>query len=362
MGSKNKTPSPTAQAAAQTQADKQTSYYNAQLANMDQYTPYGSLTYQNLGTVDNPKWTSTVSLSPEQQQLYNTTAQSQNALATLGNEQIGRIRDSVSNPYSYENIGYAMPSAGDIGTQQSNAEAAYLARLEPQWARDEEALRTRLINQGIGQGSQAYMNEMNSFNQRKNDAMSQAVLAGQTYGTNAANQQLALRNQAINEYNTVRNAPLNEYTAMTSGTQIQNPTFSSGGNTGIQSPDLIGAYGAQTAQNNNQSQAMSNLFGLGGNALGTYLGGTTGGAAGNFLGSAVGSLFSDARVKENIVRVGQENGYPMYLFNYIGMPNRKFVGVMAQDVLKYMPSAVSEENGIMKVDYNKIGVSMKEIN
>lgn len=362
MGSKNKTPSPTAQAAAQTQADKQTAYYNAQLANMDQITPYGSMTYQNLGTLNNPKWQSTVSLSPEQQQLYNTTTQSQNALATLGNEQIARIRQSVSDPYSYDSIGYSMPTAGDISAQQSNAQAAYLARLEPQWAKEEEALRTRLINQGIGQGSQAYANEMNMFNQRKNDAMSQAVLASQTYGTNAANQQLALRNQAINEYNTVRNAPLNEYTAMTSGTQIQNPTFTNDGNTGISSPDLIGAYGAQQAQQNNQNQAMSQLFGLGGTALGTAVGGPLGGAVGNFLGTGVGSLFSDARVKENIVRVGQENGYPTYSFNYIGVPNRKFIGVMAQDVLKYMPSAVSEENGIMKVDYNKIGVSMKEIN
>lgn len=285
MGSKNKTPSPTAQAAAQTKADKETAYYNAQMQNMDQITPYGNLTYQNLGTVDAPKWQSTTTLSPEQQQLYNTQTQSQNSLATLGNEQIGRIRDSVSDPYSYDNIGYSMPSSGDIGTQQSNAEAAYMARLEPQWAKDEEALRTRLINQGIGQGSQAYSNEINSFNQRKNDAMSQAVLAGQTYGTNAANQQLALRNQAINEYNTVRNAPLNEYTAMTSGTQIQNPTFSSGGNTGIQSPDLIGAYGAQQSSGDNTTSA---LFSLGGAALGGFLGGPLGASAGASLGGMFG--------------------------------------------------------------------------
>lgn len=285
---KQKTPSPTAQAAAQTQADKETSAYNAQLANMDQITPYGNLTYQNLGTVENPKWQSTTTLSPEQQQLYNTTTQSQNSLATLGNEQIGRIQQSVSNPYSYDNIGYSLPTAGDIGTQQSNAEAAYLARLEPQWARDEEALRTRLINQGIGQGTQAYANEMNSFNQRKNDATSQAVLAGQTYGTNAANQQMGLRNQAINEYNTVRNAPLNEYTAMTYGTQIQNPSFSSGGNSGIQSPDLISAYGAQQASGNNANSA---LFSLGGAALGGFLGGPAGIAIGSQLGGAAGSLF-----------------------------------------------------------------------
>lgn len=362
MGSKNKTPSPTAQAAAQTQADKETAAYNAQLANMDQITPYGNLTYQNLGTAENPKWQSTITLSPEQQQLYNTTTASQNALATLGSEQIGRIRDAVSNPYSYDSIGYAMPTSGDITTQQNNAQAAYLARLEPQWAKDEEALRTRLINQGIAQGSQAYANEMNSFNQAKNDALSQAVLASQTYGTNAANQQLALRNQAINEYNTVRNAPLNEYTAMTSGTQIQNPSFSSGGNAGISSPDLISAYGAQTAQNNNQNSAMTNLFGLGGTAIGTAYGGQLGGTVGGFLGSAAGSLFSDRRVKENIVEIGEENGFPIYSFNYIGQPDKTYSGVMAQDVIEVRPDAVHEIDGVYRVDYDAIGVTMKELN
>lgn len=150
-------------AAAQTQTNKDTAWYNAMLANMNQITPYGNLTYTNNGDKDNPQWTSTINLSPEQQALYDTQTKSDNALASLGYDQIGRIRDSVSSPYSYANIGYDLPSQGDIATQQSNAEAAYLNRLNPQFAQDEEALRTRLINQGIGQGSQAYQKEM-SFN------------------------------------------------------------------------------------------------------------------------------------------------------------------------------------------------------
>ena len=98
-------PDPYATAAAQTASDKETAWYNAQLANMDQVTPYGNLTYQNLGTKEAPKWQSTIALSPEQQQLYNTQTQAENALASLGADQPGRIRANVSTPFSYDGIG-----------------------------------------------------------------------------------------------------------------------------------------------------------------------------------------------------------------------------------------------------------------
>ncbi|WP_213074504.1 hypothetical protein, partial [Acinetobacter baumannii] len=69
-----------------------------------------------------------------------------------------------------------------IMEQQLRAEEALMSRMNPQFARDEEAQRTRLINQGITQGSEAYNTEMNTFNQMKNDARQQAILGGQQYG------------------------------------------------------------------------------------------------------------------------------------------------------------------------------------
>lgn len=69
--------------------------------------------------------------------------------------------------------------------------------------------------------------------------------------------------------------------------------------------------------------------------------------------------FSDIRTKENIIPIGVENGYPLYEFNYIGIPTR-FIGVMAQDVEQLMPEAVSERGGFKTVDYNKIGVRFRE--
>lgn len=268
-------PDPYATAAAQTASDKETAWYNAQLANMDQETPYGNLTYQNLGTKEAPKWKSTIALSPEQQQLYNTQTQSENALASLGADQLGRIRESVSTPFSYDGIGDA-PTAQSVEQLSQQGQDALMARLNPQFGYDEEALRTRLINQGIGQNSEAYDREMDRFNQAKNDARMQAVLQGASYGRTLQNQALQRRNQGIQEYTTQRNAPLNEYTAMTSGAQIQNPSFTSGGNEGINPVDLaglinqnyqnqMGAYNSKVA---GQNSTTSGLFSLAGTALG----------------------------------------------------------------------------------------------
>ena len=74
--------------------------------------------------------------------------------------------------------------------------------------------------------------------------------------------------------------------------------------------------------------------------------------------ASLASLFSDARLKENIVPVGMENGHNLYEFNYIGLPQR-FVGVMAQEVLETNPEAVIETPLGYKVNYSAIGVQMR---
>lgn len=74
-----------------------------------------------------------------------------------------------------------------------------------------------------------------------------------------------------------------------------------------------------------------------------------------------GQMASDRRIKTDVDWVGMERGLPVYRFRYIGSPTR-FEGVMAQDVLAMMPEAVAiRSNGLMAVDYAKLGMKMKVI-
>lgn len=88
---------------------------------------------------------------------------------------------------------------GDTMKAQARAEQALYSRMNPQFAQEEAALRDRLLNQGITQGSEAYRREFEQFNQAKTDARQQAILNGQQYGQSLLNQSLARRNQAVGE-------------------------------------------------------------------------------------------------------------------------------------------------------------------
>jgi hypothetical protein len=285
-------PDPVQTATAQTASNKETALWNAILNNVNQITPYGNLTYTQTAGADGqpPQFTSKIELTPEAQQIFDTQNRSDLALTQLGEQQLGRIGEAVSTPYSYNNLKNQL-SEGDIMAQQLRGEEAMMSRMNPQFQRDEEALRTRLINQGIGQGSEAYTREMESFNQAKNDARTQAILSGQQYGGTAQQQALQRRTQEIDEYNAQRNAPLNEYIGMTSGVQVQNPTFSSAGYAGAAGTDIAGLtnqnYQNQMAQYNaklgSKNNLTSSLFSLGGMAAGGFLGGPAGAAAGKAL-------------------------------------------------------------------------------
>ncbi len=84
------------------------------------------------------------------------------------------------------------------------------------------------------------------------------------------------------------------------------------------------------------------------------------GNVGTILGTFAG--LSNIRAKENIVRVGQRDGYKLYEYNYRGYPER-YRGVMAQDVLKSKPEAVflHKAIGFLHVDYSKRGCEMERV-
>mgnify|MGYP000265241859 FL=1 len=81
-------------------------------------------------------------------------------------------------------------------------------------------------------------------------------------------------------------------------------------------------------------------------------------------GGLWGAIFSDSRLKENIETIGKDTrtGLTLYNFSYIADPSSViYEGVMAQEVLDYMPEAVTTaSNGYYAVNYEMLNLEMKE--
>jgi len=74
---------------------------------------------------------------------------------------------------------------------------------------------------------------------------------------------------------------------------------------------------------------------------------------------------SDRRLKTNIELVGRDERtmLPLYEFEYINGSGRRFLGVMAQDVVETYPDMVfTMPDGYMAVNYAGLGIEMVEVN
>jgi hypothetical protein len=127
-------------AAAQTGQNVTTAIAQQMMNNVNQTTPYGSLTYNQTGSYqmtdpnsgevyDIPTWEAIQALSPEQQQLYNSQTQVGQNLAELAVNASGRLDDLLSKPVDYSAVGgmqqYATPPPPVMqpyGSAQSLAE------------------------------------------------------------------------------------------------------------------------------------------------------------------------------------------------------------------------------------------------
>lgn len=236
------------------------------------------------------------------------------------------------------------------------AQEAILSRLQPNLDRQDEALRTRLANQGITLGSDAYGREMSQQAQTANDLQMQAALQG--ISLDQANRAAALQEQAY-----LQDRPLNLINALRSGNQVNAPQFQQFAQQATtQGPNMLGAAQAQyqadkdaaNASSAGSSGMMGGLLGLGGAAVGGMFGGPGGAMLGGQLGSGLGSAFSDERLKTNIKRIGTHPvGVGVYEYDYI-WGGGKQVGVMAQELEKVRPDAVFEVNGFKAVNYDRI--------
>ena len=128
-------------------------------------------------------------------------------------------------------------------------------------------------------------------------------------------------------------------------------------------------YGAAGTMAGQMGQNAANMYG----AMGSYRNGADNAAANaNPMGALLGAgaqlgsawIKSDPRLKQNIELVGRDErtGLNLYEFAYKDAPHERWRGVMADEVLQVMPSAVhTNEDGFMSVDYGALGIEMTKI-
>jgi hypothetical protein len=268
MGKSSAPPPPDPKQTAQQQAqiNRETAITQYGLSAANQITPQGSLTYDQIGTWADgtPRYQSTVSLSPEQQKLYELNTQTEQNLGQIGVDQTRKVAGILSTPF-------------DVNTA-ANTQQADMARslLDPIWQQRQKATEAQLINRGIQPGTDAYNNMIRDFNDERDRAYTSAALAG--------------RGQAVTEALANRNQPLNEISALTGGSQVSMPSFGSTPQPTVAPVDYTGLvnnqYQGQVAAYNADQQRKGALYGAIGSIAGAGLGGW---AMGGFKGAS--SLF-----------------------------------------------------------------------
>ena len=245
-------PNPLDTARAQTGTNVSTAVANAYLANINQQTPQGSLSYNQSGTYDwtdpstnqtyhIPTFTATQVLSPQGQAIQNQTQAAQYNLSGMANAQSQKIAGLLSTGMDFSGSPYAGSvdwinaagaptqsySAGgpiqqglntsglanannitqtyggnDFSADRQQVQDALMARMNPQLQIQQQVLQQQLADQGIRYGSQAYNDAMLTYNQQANDARWGAISqAGQEQQRmqEEANAQATFQNAAQNQ-------------------------------------------------------------------------------------------------------------------------------------------------------------------
>jgi hypothetical protein len=249
-------PDPVATARAQSQTNRETATTQQQLNMVDQTNPYGSQRYTQTGTWADgtPRFSMETTLSDPEQRNQNQQWEFDNLTNQLGINQTKKLTGLLDTPFK-------------LGNEESEGRLFELGRkrLDPLMQQRTEALETKLYNQGVMPGTEAYRRAMEANTQGSNDAYNQLLLSG--------------RGQANQELMAERNQPINEITALMSGGQVNQPQFGNTPQTSVAGTDLAGLtmdaykYGPLAqwqAQQANKQAMMSGLFGIGGAALGGW--------------------------------------------------------------------------------------------
>jgi hypothetical protein len=277
----------------------------------------------------------------------------ENSLNMFMNPFTGQVVDSAVRDIRDESarqgsdIASLASTAGAFGGTRQSLLESELGRNTQRTVGDVSGqLRSQGFESSAQKALQALTDERNRYLQAGNTAGSTAGVYGNLAGT--ANQGASVLNQLGTGY--------------LQGRELM-------GNLSRQSNlDTLMAGQLQREMPQQGLQLLQQLYGttllplVGGGQTQTERGGTTGllqgdaGQAGLFAAGA--SLFSDETMKENIEKVGEKNGLGIYEFNYKN-DDRRYRGVMAQEVHEKFPEAISHLAGKMRVNYEMLGLRME---
>lgn len=308
----------------------------------EQVTPFGSSVWEDLG--DN-QWRQTVSLTPQLQEALEAQQGLMSGRSELAGDLFGRVEEDLGAPISWEAL-----EANDIDTgaeaRQSAEDAIYgraSSRLDPMWNQREEQTRTRLWNQGLREGDEAWKYAMGNLERGRTDAyqtaMNEAIMGGGQEASRTFGLDMSRRQQALSEQLRRRTQSLGEIGSLVAGQEVgmpQLPGFSQAGRAAA--PDLTGA--SQAGSGNEWAKYSARQ----GEKAGTMEGIMS-------LAATVAPFFmSDRRLKSNIVHVGfTPGGQRVYEYDIFDTHQ---TGVMAQES---PPEAVYlHPSGYLMVDYSRI--------
>ncbi len=274
-------PDPTATAAAQGASNLNTATAQAGLNNVNQFTPYGSTTFDQTGTFTTPdgttipRFTQNVSLSPLGQTILTGTQGVQADLIPAEQKLAAQANQASTTPLDFKNTPFASTLAeGPQLLDQNTTNALYQQQksfLDPQWNLQGKQLEDQLARQGIPVGSEAYNSAQqqlqNGRTQAYQSAQDSAIGAGSGAASNLFNMAMQGQQQNIGQQQLAQSNPLSMLQSMFGATP-PSPTqpITAPPQTGVSPTNVIGAnqLSSEAAQSNFQNQTASSNATFGG--------------------------------------------------------------------------------------------------
>lgn len=223
-----------AAATAQGSANVDAARVTGKLNRPDEYNPFGSRVWSDLG---GDRFRVDTSFTPTGAALFDKDLQQKLRLSNLGDTAMGNVENTLSKPADFSQ------------NRDAIVDAMYRRStrlLDPQYAQGEDRTRTDLVNRGFSLNDKGYTDAMDNFTRNKDSAYADARDRATTGGAQ----------QAITEMLAERNLPMQELNAIRTGAMPQTPNFQNYANTGP-----VGAapvFAAAQAQGNTAQQQYGN--------------------------------------------------------------------------------------------------------